>query len=125
MFVYFNPNPSNQKVGDCVVRAISKATGNDWEKTYIDICCEGLKYYDMPSSNYVFGMYLNRNGFTMHPMQNICPSCTTVERFSDEHDNGTFVLVCQNHVVASVGGDYFDTWDSGNEIVLYYWQKEE
>lgn len=125
MYIFFNPNPSNQRVGDCVIRAISKATGNDWEKTYIDIACEGLKYYDMPSSNYVWGMYLKRNGFRQHPIPNICPSCTTVEMFSNTHKHGTYVLACQNHVVASVDGDFFDSWDSGEEIVLYYWQKEE
>ena len=31
----YNPNPvSGQRVGDCTVRAISKATGQDWETTY-------------------------------------------------------------------------------------------
>ena len=22
-------------------------------------------------------------------------------------------------------GDYFDTWDSGQEVPIYYWKKEE
>ena len=28
---YYNPNPAGNRVGDCAVRAICKATGLDWE----------------------------------------------------------------------------------------------
>lgn len=125
MYIFFNPNPRNQRVGDCVIRAISKATGKEWETTYIEIACEGLKYYDMPSSNYVWGMYLQRHGFRQYSIPNICPSCTTVKEFSDKHKRGTYVLGCQNHVVCSIDGNFFDSWDSSEEIVYFYWQKEE
>lgn len=33
-YVYTNPNPLNQKIGDCVIRAISIATGMTWDETY-------------------------------------------------------------------------------------------
>ena len=34
MYSYYNPNPiKNKRVGDCVVRALSKATGKSWEET--------------------------------------------------------------------------------------------
>ena len=35
MYSYFNPNPHSKRVGDCVVRALSKATDKSWEDTYI------------------------------------------------------------------------------------------
>lgn len=124
-FVFFNPNPSNQRVGDCVVRSLSKVLDKEWESAYIELACEGLKYYDMPSSNYVWGMLLRRHGFTQVQVPTLCPSCVTVSEFSEAHPKGTYVLACQNHVVASVDGDYFDSWDSGGEILLYFWQKEE
>lgn len=28
-FIQYNPNPRGNRVGDCVIRAISKATGRD------------------------------------------------------------------------------------------------
>jgi len=37
-FVFYNPNPLKKHVGDCVIRAISKATGQTWEKTYTELC---------------------------------------------------------------------------------------
>ena len=31
MFKHYNENPQGKNVGDCTVRAISKATGMDWD----------------------------------------------------------------------------------------------
>lgn len=36
MYEYCNLNPHGLRVGDCVVRAISKALGQTWETTYDD-----------------------------------------------------------------------------------------
>lgn len=123
-FIFYNPNPENKRVGDCAVRAVSKATGETWVDTFIKLCSEGLMYRDMPSANYVWGMYLQSKGFREHMIASVCPHCVTVAQFAKDHKKGTYVLACQNHVVAVVDGDYFDTWDSGGEIVLYFYQKE-
>lgn len=61
-YKFFNPNPKFQRVGDCVVRAICKAIGVDWQEAYISLCAEGLSCKDMPSANYVWGRLLNRYG---------------------------------------------------------------
>lgn len=53
-YVFFNNNPSNKRVGDCAVRAVSKAVGQDWTDAYIGLCAEGLALRDMPSSNDVW-----------------------------------------------------------------------
>ena len=37
--------------------------------------------------------------------------------------DGTYILAMATHVVAVVDGDWLDTWDSGDETPLYYWQK--
>lgn len=34
MWVKYQPNPCGRNVGDCAVRAISKALGMDWETAY-------------------------------------------------------------------------------------------
>ena len=41
MLIFYNPNPDNQFVGDCVIRAVSVVTGQNWETTYDDICAVG------------------------------------------------------------------------------------
>lgn len=124
MFIKFNPNPIASRVGDCTVRAISKVTGQSWEKTYIDLCVYGLICSDMPSANSVWGRYLWDKGYKRHVAPDTCPNCYTVARFAEEHPNGEYILALNGHVVACVNGDYYDTWDSGNEIPVYYWTKE-
>lgn len=64
MFVEYNPNPVGNNVGDCVIRAITKAMGKSWEDTYIDIVVQGFLHSDMPSSNHVWDAYLRDNGFS-------------------------------------------------------------
>ncbi len=124
MFEYYNKNPQGKNVGDCTVRAISKATGTDWDKTYIDLCLQGLADADMPSSNAVWGHYLSAIGYRRHLVPDSCPDCYTVSRFADDHSVGTFILALSGHVVCVQDGIIYDSWDSGNEIVLYYWCKE-
>ncbi len=123
-FEFYNPNPKNQRVGDCAVRAISKAVGTDWQDAYIGLCAEGLALRDMPNSNFVWGMFLKKYGFSESMISSVCPNCITVSQFAKDHPKGRYVLACQSHVVAVVNGTYFDTWDSGNEIVLYFYKKE-
>nr|DAW82566.1 MAG TPA: hypothetical protein [Caudoviricetes sp.] len=36
-----------------------------------------------------------------------------------------YVLALSSHVVCVEDGTYFDTWDSGSEIPLFYWAKED
>lgn len=62
-FQHYNPNPSKRNVGDCTVRAISKALGQDWYRTYLWLCIEGAVRSDMPSANATWGAYLRRHGF--------------------------------------------------------------
>ena len=124
-FVSYNPNPVGLKVGDCVVRALSKALGQDWEQTYIDLCVEGCLRCDMPSANAVWGAYLRRKGFERDIVPNSCPDCYTVEDFCADHPNGTYILALDGHVVSVVDGQYFDTWQSGREVPIYYWHRKE
>lgn len=125
MFVYYNANPKARRGDDCTVRAISKILGKTWEDVYIDLCRYGFKLYDMPSANHVWGSYLIDQGFTRHIIPNLCPNCYTVRDFASEHFKGDYILALSGHVIAVRNGDYYDSWDSGEEIPLYYWRKEK
>ena len=124
-FVSYNPNPTGAKVGDCVVRALSKALGQTWEETYIDLSVEGLLMGDLPSANAVWGAYLRRKGFEREIIPNTCPDCYTVEDFCADYPKGVYVLALDGHVVSVVDGQYYDTWQSGREVPIYYWHRKE
>ena len=125
MYRRYNANPDRKQVGDCVIRAVSAALGQDWETTYAEIALEGYQLCDMPSANHVWGAYLRRRGFTRNIIPDECPDCYSVADFCRDHPHGTYILSLQGHVVAAIDGDYYDTWDSGSRIPLYYWQRKE
>lgn len=119
----YNPNPiRNNRVGDCTVRAISKALGQDWETTYAGLTAYGFIRGDMPNANHVWGTYLKSKGFKQYVIETI-KEFYTVEDFCNDHPLGTFILAIDGHVVCVEDGSYYDTWDSGGEIPIYYWKR--
>ena len=123
-FIYFNPNPKGSFVGDCVIRALSKATDADWYKVYLDLAIQGYAMCDMPSSNAVWGQYLMSNGYRRYIIPNTCPDCYTVKSFCADNPQGKYILATGTHVLTVIDGDYYDSWDSGNEIPVYYYMEE-
>lgn len=124
-FIEYNPNPLGRRSGDCVIRAISKATDQEWGKTYTGIALQGFCLGDMPSANHVWGAYLKNNGFVRSVVPDSCPDCYTVADFANDHPRGTFILAISGHVVCVKDGNWYDTWDSGGEVPLYFWQRKE
>ena len=125
MYVEYNPNPLGRHAGDCAVRAIAKVLDVDWDEAYLGIVMKGYAVKDMPSINHVWGQYLKARGFSRHAIPNTCPDCYTVADFEQEHGSGKYILATGSHVVAVVDGNYYDSWDSGAEIPLYYFEKED
>lgn len=123
-WVYYNPNPANNLVGDCVIRALTLALNADWDKAYTDVAAQGFQMKDMPSANETWGNLLRKRGFKRYIIPNECPDCYTVEDFCKDHPYGLFVLATGTHVVTCINGDYYDTWDSGKKIPIYYFMKE-
>ena len=122
--IYYNPNPQGIRVGDCTVRALCKATGRDWEEVYAALSAYGFARADMPSADHVWGAYLRKNGFRRYLVDDHGWDVYTVRDFCEDHSLGTFVLSIDSHVVCVVDGDYYDSWDSGSEIPIYFWTKE-
>ena len=96
MYVHLNLNRDNKFVGDCVVRAIAK----------------------------LLNQYLKRHGFKRYVIPNTCPDCYTVADFAADHPTGKYLLFVDKHVVAVEDGNYFDSWDSGYRIPIYYFSQE-
>ncbi|MBP5593911.1 MAG: hypothetical protein J6Y02_00920 [Pseudobutyrivibrio sp.] len=125
MFIFANPNPVKQLVGDCVIRGISIVKDQTWIQTYNDISRKGREMYDMPSSNAVWNAYLMDSGYRKIGISNTCPNCYTVKDFCIDHPFGVYLVATGTHVVAVIDGNYYDTWDSGDEVPLYYYERED
>ena len=121
MWKPYNPNPEGRMVGDCTIRAITKATGKSWEEVYAGVVLDGFLLSDMPTANAVWGAYLKRNGFKRFLIDEDAPINYTVADFASDNPIGTYILAMSGHVVTVVDGDWYDTWDSGKELPIYYW----
>lgn len=125
MWIKYNPNPTGRNVGDCSVRAISKALNTDWETAYKIIVENGYAMGDMPSSDSVWGAVLRQHGFYRKAISNYCPDCYTAEDFAMDNPHGVFVLGFGGHVATVKDGDIYDSWDSSKEIPQFVWYRKE
>lgn len=125
MYSYFNNNPiKNKRVGDCVIRAISKALNQSWEETYIDLAIYGLIYGDIMTSNILWGKYLKDKGFTQETISKDYPDFYSVKEFCKDNPEGMYILALGTHVLTVIDGIYYDTWESGDEVPIYVWSKK-
>ena len=86
MYKYYNANALKNNVNDCVIRAISKAEGKSWDKTYIELSkiaqSEGILLDDVNFvENYLDTRY-----------RRACHKSKTVGEFANEHPRGTYLI---------------------------------
>ena len=124
-YVYYNANPKHRQIEDCTIRAICKLQGTGWRQTFMEISLECIEKCQMPESDAVWGDYLYKQGYSCHMPPHQHPYSYTVKDFCYDHPYGKYLLKTNGHVIAVIDGDYYDWFDSGDGIVLYYWKKEE
>lgn len=124
MYVHLNPNPNGAYVEDCVIRAIAIATNRSWDEVAIYLFLQAFIMKNMPSVNKVWGTYLISIGFRQYQLPNTCPDCYTVRDFCMDNPYGIFILATGSHVIAVIDGNYYDAWDSGDELPTSVWRRE-
>ncbi len=125
MWIEYNNNPVGRRnVGDCSIRAVSVALNTTWEDAYNMLADNGFKMGDVMNGNTVISATLRQHGFYRHSLPNTCPDCYTIRDFCHDHPRGVHVVGTGTHVVAVIDGNYLDTFDSGDEVAIYYWSKK-
>lgn len=128
-YLYFNPNPEckNPKKswhrGDCTVRSLCKATGQDWETVFLKMCKIALTVHDMPNCKVAEDAILKHLGFvkgsSLKPERG--DKWPTVAQMARWYKNETIICLCVGHMVCCKGGKYHDVWDCGNYTVRSFW----
>ena len=124
MYQYYQPNPQGKKTDDCVIRALTKALGVDWDTASVYAIVQQIRDADLYTKNYVWGNLLLRNGFEKHHVPDTCPDCYTVKDFCEDHPKGLYIVGTGEHVLPVIDGNYLDTWDSGEAVPIVYYSKE-
>lgn len=122
-YVSYNANPDGNRDIDCTIRAISAVLGKSWDEVYVRICVQGFVMRRMPSADHVWGAFLRSQGFRRYLVDADCPDCYTVRDFCEDHPDGEYILAISGHVVFVRDGQYYDSWDSGQEVPIYYWER--
>lgn len=123
-YVYYQPNKRNYSAGDCVIRAICRATGKDWDTVYAELSAEGMINGDWGNANHVWDSYLRAQGYKRYAIPDLCPQCFTVAQFAADNPTGTYILATGTHVVCVENGAIYDSYDSSQKIPIYYYVKE-
>lgn len=122
-FIEFNPNPKGKVAEDCTVRAIARLTNKSWDDAYLLVCTGGLIEKTMPDQKAAITTLMDILGFENNLLPNTCPKCYTIKRFCRDFPRGRFMVATGSHVVAVIDGNYYDAFDSGNEVLLNYWSE--
>lgn len=124
MWVEYNPNPMVRRTIDCTVRALCRVTGMTWDEVKDELAMLSKQMCTMEVENEVWGAFLRHRGWRRYAIPNSCPDCYTAKDFAEDHPRGAYVLGCHSHVIAVVDGDWYDTFDSAQEVPVVYWVKE-
>jgi len=126
-YKYYQPNNKDikDKVGDCQIRALSKCMGLSWLETFdlVTPICREYQIMDIFSCDLEKTKEaMSRLGFKYTGISNKKGSKRpTVEEFTKNHKSGNYILTLSHHVVASVNGKFYDTWDCGYKSLYGYY----
>lgn len=123
MWRRFQPNPFNISTSDCTVRAVCAVTGLDWRTAHRILCELSGELGEMPDRNRSWWAFLRAIGFTQFRLIDTCPDCYTVADFARDHPHGRYILGPHEHAVAVIDGDWWDSWDSGDTVPMYYFEE--
>lgn len=122
-YIYHNPNREGKHVGDCVIRALSTVLHLDWNETFLRLSMLAYEMADMPDSNVVWGRFLNLYGFVVRPVVDVGVGPYAIYEFCLDHPYGEYILCTGTHVVSVIDGYYYDTGDTGDEQILFYYER--
>ena len=115
MYKYYNANAVDRLEDDCVIRSISCATGKSWDYVYDYL--SDLAQFE--------GTLLDKKDFvTKYLNQTFCPLYGvfgTIGEVSGMYPNNTLLIASNNHIVCSLNGTIYDTFDSRNMEAQRIW----
>ena len=116
MFIYYNTNPKNEILGDCVVRAISLALDIDYD-TVVKLLINNSKYFncDLLVKD-CYAKLLDDFGFKCYDGRGY-----TVKEIAEDLYDKKLLLRLDGHLTCAMYGDIYDIWNTSYEAVDVFW----
>ncbi len=135
-FHFYNANPKNRITGDCRIRAISTATGVEYNKVVLALALIQMETGYDQCTNQGIDILMDALGWKKQKQ----PRKPNGKKYTGKEfckvlqkgvpENGIVIsprIFCNiggNHEVAVVDGKVWDTWDSTEGCIGNYWTKE-
>ncbi len=123
MYKFFNAHPKGLRVKDCVKRALTVATGED----YMEIQRQlnrlkrelGAEHYN---DNVVWKKFISNKGWKEFTFQAVKgQKRMNGESFCESYPKGTYVLSMAGHLSVCKDGVIYDTWNCSQKCVYKAW----
>ena len=124
-FTYYNANPKDKRVGDCVIRALSLTPNYDWYKVYDELCIIGRQFGCTPTCDLAWEAWLKQHGYVRYKQPKrengrlymlrefVCSKLIS--------DDDLVVAVVSGHVTFIKERKIQDTWNcAGYKVRRYY-----
>ena len=118
-FIRYNANSRNNRVGDCVKRALSVAYSMDYDEVSRELNRIKNTYgHSEYNQTEVFTKFVKARGDQFTKLNQ--SDYVTVQGFADEHPSGVYLLLTgknpankyTTHLETVVDGNIYDSWDS-------------
>lgn len=136
-FHYHNENPKNRITTDCVIRAITTALGQDYNKTVMEMAELQCKTGYDDGDKKLYDLYLQSKGWVKHSQPRKADNTKFTGKEFCKELNGNIMAVGKT-VIANIGGHHIvcikedglhglhkvhDIWDSTDGCIGNYWTK--
>lgn len=116
MYKYYNANPYNRQIKDCVLRSISLLTNRTWQETQDELSNLAMNKGYMIDDVVFVEEYLDNK----YPRE--CHYSKTIGEFAKEYPYGKYAVTTNGHITAVINGDIFDTFDPSDRVMRCAWK---
>lgn len=116
MFKYLNVEPHQDKLQDCVIRALSLGLGINYYKV-VELLLENGKFYQCDEICLdCYMRLLDDLGYEMKETRNI-----KVGELAESFKDNILIIRIDGHLTCSIYGVVYDIWDCTTKEVTNYW----
>ena len=118
VYKYYNRNPYNLKISDCVCRAISTATGLNYDAVdnLLELTAEVYK-----CDKLCICCYHNLLDDILCYNKKTCKNDETVEYIAKQYKRDIIIARIDGHLTCIMKGNILDIWDCSDKYVDCFW----